>query len=102
MFVAKAGANRIALHQGANDGFRSVFLYCIEGPDRDKGFVIFCNADYSGTYFNAQLAQHLLSSLEFSGVDYSKFSTEYDLEDIDNEQKVNKGLKALVFDAFTT
>ena len=37
VFVAKAGPNRIMLHQAANDGFRGVYMMCFDGPDRYKG-----------------------------------------------------------------
>ena len=32
IFIAEAGSNKIVVHQGANDGFRSLFLHCYKGP----------------------------------------------------------------------
>ena len=37
VFVARAGANRLMLHQAANDGFRGVYVVCFDGPDAADG-----------------------------------------------------------------
>lgn len=60
VFVARAGQNRIMLHQAANDGFRGVYMHCFEGPDEGKGFVILSNGDNPGVLFQGELARKLL------------------------------------------
>ena len=40
VFVARAGENRVMLHQAANDGYRGVYMVCFDGPDRGKGIVV--------------------------------------------------------------
>jgi pSer/pThr/pTyr-binding forkhead associated (FHA) protein len=40
VFVAEADENRFALHQGANEGFRALYLHCFQGPDRGKVFKV--------------------------------------------------------------
>lgn len=99
-FVAEAGPNRLAIHQGANDGFRALYVQCYKGPDWKKGFVIFCNADNSGVAFVAELAQLLLKELTIAGVDISRFDSQFNMDKIPQEEIVNLGYKKLVFDAF--
>ena len=38
--MARAGENRVMLHQAANDGYRGVYMVCFDGPDRGKGIVV--------------------------------------------------------------
>ena len=45
VFVGEAQRNRFAIHQGANDGYRGVFLHCFAGPDKGTGLVMFANGD---------------------------------------------------------
>src|SRR5690606_7274484 len=37
IFIAEADDNKFMIHQGANDGFRCIFLHCFAGPDKGKG-----------------------------------------------------------------
>ncbi len=100
VFVAEAGENKIALHQGANDGFRALYLHCYEGPDRGKGFVIFCNADNKGVLLISELAQEILRALRFSGIDLERFQKNFNFENLKQEEIVNLGYKNLIFSAF--
>jgi allantoicase len=100
VFVAEAGDNRLAVHQGANDGFRAIYAHCFAGPDAGKGFVILCNADNSGVSFISEVAQLLLKTMDFCGIDYSRFASGLDYSQMSQEQIVNLGYKHLVFDAF--
>ena len=100
VFTAEAGPNRLMLHQGANDGFRCLFVHCYHGPDSGKGFVILCNADTNGVLFVAEAAQAILQELQFTGVDFNLFKNNFDSEKIPSEQMVNIGYKELVFKAF--
>jgi allantoicase len=100
VFIAEAGANRLAIHQGANDGFRALSLYCHSGPDEGSGFVILCNADRNGVAFVAEAAQEILKCFALQGVDLTKFSGAFDPAQLPSEQIVNLGYKALVFGAF--
>jgi malate synthase len=100
IFVAEAGANRFAVHQGANEGFRALFIHCFSGPDRGKGFVIFCNADNRGVAFIGKAAQQILQTLGISGIDASRFQALFNFDKLEQEQIVNLGYKQLIFDAF--
>jgi allantoicase/malate synthase/2-oxo-4-hydroxy-4-carboxy--5-ureidoimidazoline (OHCU) decarboxylase len=100
VFVAEAGANRLAIHQGANDGFRCLYVYCFAGPDRGKGFVTLCNAEFSGVLFNAEVAQEALKILQMQGVDFTQFAQRFDPARLKPEEVVNIGYRDLVFKAF--
>ncbi|MBA2403225.1 MAG: serine hydrolase [Bdellovibrionales bacterium] len=100
VFIAEAGLNRFAIHQGANDGFRCLYLYCFTGPDRGKGLVALCNADLNGVLFNAEVAQLVLKELKIEGVDTAQFKESFSAENIPQEEIVNMGYKNLVFNAF--
>lgn len=100
VFIAEAGLNRIAIHQGANDGFRCIYLHCFAGPDRGKGLVALCNADLKGVLFNAEVAQIVLKEFKLEGVDTSKFKENFLAENLPQEEIVNLGYKNLVFNAF--
>lgn len=60
VFVATAGANKIMLHQAANDGYRGVYMLCFDGPDAGKGFVILCNGDNPAVLLISALCRYLL------------------------------------------
>ena len=60
VFVATAGLNKAALHHAGNDGFRSLFLCCISGPNQGEGFVIASNGSDNATKLNCFLARELL------------------------------------------
>jgi malate synthase len=100
VFTLEAGPNRFAVHQGANEGFRALFLQCYRGPDQGKGMVILCNGDNRAVPFIAQSAQWLLRSLDVGGIDFSRLKTEFNSSGIRPEQLVNQGYKQLLFDAF--
>ncbi|MBL7545036.1 MAG: serine hydrolase [Bdellovibrionaceae bacterium] len=100
VFIAEAGENKIAVHQGANEGFRALFLHCFVGPDQGKGFVIFANGDNAAIAFIAEIAQMLLKTLGFSGVRTEMFRSQFDFQQVAQEQIVNRGYKNLIFDAF--
>jgi len=100
VFVAEAGENLLAIHQGANDGFRCVSVYCYKGPDTGKGFVILCNGDSSAVSSVAQISQFILTHLQMSGIDSSKYKTQFDMSKIPTEEIVNRGYRDLVFSAF--
>ncbi len=100
VFTIEAGSNRFMLHQGANDGFRSLFLHCYQGPDVNKGVVIFCNGDTNGVFFVAEAAQLILRELNIAGIDLNSFQKDFDFQSIASEQVVNIGYKELLLKAF--
>ena len=100
VFVAEAGENRIAIHQGANEGYRALFVQVFSGPDVGKGFVILCNGDNQAVLFIASLAQELLRALNVRGVRCDQFVKDFQFKSIEQEQIVNLGYKKLIFDAF--
>ncbi len=99
-FIAEAGENRFAIHQGANDGFRALSLHCFRGPDSGKGFVIFCNADDSGVPFIASVARTLIRHFAITGVDEGLIENALKLESTPKEEIVNRGYRDLLFKAF--
>lgn len=100
VFVAEAGPNRLAIHQGANEGFRAIFVHCFDGPDRGKGFTILANGDNKAVAFVAEAARELLVSLGVRGIDLSKLKEAFDFKGLAQEQIVNLGYKQLLFAAF--
>ena len=100
IFTAEAGANKLAVHQGANDGFRALYIHCYDGPDTGIGFTLLCNAEHNGVLFNSEVAQVLFNELKMEGIDLSKFNTDFDRENIPCEELVNTGYKHLIFKAF--
>lgn len=103
LFVVEADENKWALHQGANDGFRAIYLHCFEGPDTGKGLTIFSHGGLNGVEFISHCVQQILEALQVQGVDfnYYKHLTEnFNKDGILPEEVVNQGYKKLVFDAF--
>lgn len=100
VFIAEAGLNKLAIHQGANDGFRSIYVHCFTGPDVGKGFTLLCNGDQSGVLLLSKVSQLLLSELKFSGIDYTQFQSDLDFKNVPKEELVNFGYKNLVFKSF--
>ncbi len=101
VFIGEAGENKFAIHQGANDGFRAIYLHCFDGPDRGKGFVVFCNSDVKGVFFNSLVSQILLQEMNFSGINFDLFKKDFNWNSLPEEQIVNLGYKQLVFNAFS-
>ncbi|PIP89395.1 MAG: hypothetical protein COV38_01415 [Bdellovibrionales bacterium CG11_big_fil_rev_8_21_14_0_20_38_13] len=100
IFTIEAGENRFMLHQGANDGFRSLFLHCFMGPDLGKGIVVFSNGELNAVGLISEITQLALKKLGVSGIDYSKFKSSFNNQGIKQEEVVNTGYKSLIFDAF--
>ncbi len=100
VFIARAGDNKIALHQGANDGYRALYLYCFDGPNKDQGFTILAKGDLNAVFCISEIAQELLKFFHFSGIDFSKSSNKFSDKNLPQEQVVNLGYKELIFKAF--
>lgn len=100
VFVIEAGPNRFALHQGANEGFRALYLHCFHGPDQGKGLVVFANGDNRAVPFIAAAAQEILKTFQVQGIDFAKFLGEFSTQNLPQEEIVNLGYKALLLDAF--
>jgi malate synthase/allantoicase/2-oxo-4-hydroxy-4-carboxy--5-ureidoimidazoline (OHCU) decarboxylase len=101
VFTVEAGDNEFLLHQGANDGFRAIYLYCYKGPDVYKGVTILCNGENDGVILNSLLIQKILKELDFEGIDYSKFESNFSIDTVEKQEEiVNLGYKNLVLNAF--
>ncbi|MBL7665794.1 MAG: serine hydrolase [Bacteriovoracaceae bacterium] len=100
VFIAEAGENKIAIHQGANDGFRCIFVHCFFGPERGKGLVVLCNGELSGVLFISEVTQLVLKEWKMSGIEPNKFLSSFKTDNIPEAQIVNMGFKNLVFDTF--
>ncbi|MCM0606467.1 MAG: serine hydrolase [Xanthomonadaceae bacterium] len=100
VFIAEAGRNRLAIHQGANDGYRCLFVYCYRGPNQGLSFTILCQGDNNGMLFVARTAQLILTELRMSGIDTYQFKSDFNSSNFKQEEIVNLGYKNLVFSAF--
>ena len=100
VFVAEAGENKLAIHQGANDGFRAIYIHCFQGPDQGLGFVIQSSGELNAVLFISEISQMLLKELNISGIDFSKFKENFNVANLSQEEIVNIGYKNLIFDAF--
>lgn len=100
IFVTDAGLNKLALHQGANDGFRALFVHCYAGPNRGQGFVLFANGELNAVHFIADAAKLLLRELDFVGIDFTRWAESFETKGLKPEEIVNRGYKDLVFNAF--
>jgi len=100
IFTADAGFNRLCIHQGANDGFRALFIHCYAGPDKGAGLVILANGEHNGVLFIAEAAQIVLRHFKMQGVDVTRFQNQFVADHIPQEQRVNAGYRELIFGAF--
>ena len=100
IFIAEAGDNKLVIHQGANDGFRALFVHCVQGPDRGLGFTILSNGELNAVSAISECAQEIFKAFNFSGIDYSKFQNQFKTDSLKQEEIVNIGYKNLVFSAF--
>ena len=97
VFVGEAGPNRLAIHQGANDGFRSVYVHCFDGPDAGTGVVVTANGDNRAMFCVAETLQLVLTEMGMQGVDVSQFYRNGDsvlsVDNVPQEEIVNYGYK---------
>ncbi len=100
IFIAEAGPNRLAIHQGANDGFRCLFVHCFNGPSAGLGFTILCNAELNGVFFIADVAQTILAEFQMEGIDTNFFRKNFAYGKIPQQEVVNIGYRDLIFGAF--
>lgn len=102
VFVARAGPNHIAVHQAANEGFRGVYVVCVNGPDVGKGFVVLSNGDNQAALLNAEVCRVLLGSWSWQGLNNAVLQgpANFLFEGLKQEEIVNQAYKRLVFDAF--
>lgn len=100
VFIAEAGDNRFMIHQGANDGFRAIYLHCFQGPDTGRGLVILARGDNEAMLFAAEATQVLLNEMKLHGVDRSQFQSGFSTAGLKQEEIVNVGYRDLVFKAF--
>lgn len=73
VFLIRAGANWIAVHQGANEGFRCLYCYCYRGPNAHSGFVVASNGSNNAVFVNALVSQLILRRLNWQFIDYRAF-----------------------------
>ena len=101
IFTIEAGDNKFMLHQGANDGFRAIFLHCFEGPNFGDGVTIFSNSDNEAVPFIAKAVKLIFEGLGVSGIDYKRLeSSQFDSANMSQENIVNFGYKNLLLDGF--
>ena len=100
IFTLEAGDNKFAVHQGANDGFRSLFVHCYEGPNIGLSFTGQLSGDNKAMLALAEICTEYLKVIKPEGVELSKFKADFDFQNISQEEIVNYGYKTLIFDAF--
>ncbi|KNC78413.1 beta-lactamase [Sphaeroforma arctica JP610] len=104
VFVLSAGPNTFLLHQAANDGFRGLYLVCVDGPDAlqgPRGAVILSNGNNNAMFLNCAVAKAVLKTMKFQGMDWSLVDgKDFSSKGIAQEQIVNLGLRELVLAAF--
>ncbi|MBC7691829.1 MAG: serine hydrolase [Methylotenera sp.] len=100
LFIAEAGKNRLALHQGANEGYRCLYVHCFKGPDAGMGFVLLCSGELNGVLFIAEAAQAILKTFQMEGIDPERFQKTFLASQVAAEEIVNTGYKELIFSAF--
>ncbi len=100
VFTTEMGKNRVMIHQGANDGYRALFLYCFHGPDEGKGFSVCANGELEAVHLIAQCTQLILKEMSFSGIDFDLFVDHFAYKNMKQEEVVNLGYKQLIFNAF--
>jgi malate synthase len=100
MFIAEAEDNMLALHQGANDGFRALYMAVISGPDVGKSFCILANSDHNAVEAIAEIAQMLLRHSNVSGIDLEFPKKSVGSFAQKKEEHVNQGYKQLIVDHF--
>ncbi|MFZ4714935.1 MAG: serine hydrolase [Bacteriovoracaceae bacterium] len=100
VFIAEAGENRFMVHQGANDGFRCLYLHCFKGPNAGIGLVAFCNAELNGVLFISEVTQAFLTHFKMHGVNTSHFKSDFVATNIPQQELVNMGYRNLVFNSF--
>eukprot|EP00924_Labyrinthula_sp_SR-Ha-C_P008497 snap_masked-scaffold_32-processed-gene-1.24-mRNA-1 protein AED:1.00 eAED:1.00 QI:0/-1/0/0/-1/1/1/0/772 len=107
VFTIEAGNSVFLVHQGANDGFRAIFLHCFKGVHAGSGLSFFVNKDNKGMLFIARSVSKILLSEELFangsiGINFNVLNSmnEFNFSEIPQEQIVNLGYKKLLFDAF--
>lgn len=100
VFIVEAGANRFAVHQGANDGCRALFAHCFHGPDAGCGVVICASGEERAVACIAEVARTLLQHLGVRGVDWSRLGDGMVAANTPPEQRVNIGYRESLFRAF--
>lgn len=100
VFVIEAEENKLMLHQGANDGYRAIFLYCFDGPDFGKGITVFANAELKAVELISFVVQKFLKYSGMRGINFSKFEDSFSTAGLKQEEIVNRGYSELIFNAF--
>ncbi|MDB9786862.1 serine hydrolase [Bacteriovoracaceae bacterium] len=99
-FVCEMGQNKVMLHQGANDGFRSLYMMVYEGPSSGQGFVIGVRGNDEGTLAISKISQEIIRLFSWSGVDSENFPSILKIPETTSEEIVNKAYQHYIFDFF--
>jgi allantoicase len=101
VFVADCGPNKLMIHQGANDGFRAIYIYCFAGPDFGKGITVLSNGELDAILLNSYIVQQFLTHAKLDGVNTHLFDNSFNPGGLKDEEIVNVGYKNLIFKAFS-
>lgn len=100
-FLRRAGPNHIALHHGANDGFRSCFVVCYDGPDQGKGYLLSSNTEAAATGLFGALLRELMVADDWAGLALRpswQLPVHFSCAGIEHFNVLNMALKTQVFD----
>lgn len=103
LFVAHAGRNRVCIHQGANEGYRALFVACYDGPARGAHVVCMSPRDASSIPTLAAAAREALVSVGVLAAELSARAPTASrdlLESGPQETRVNRTMAALLFGLF--
>lgn len=102
LFIGECGDNRVAIHQGANEGYRGLFVACYSGPAAGAIIVTLAASDAGIVPTVSAVARDALFQLgvlKQAQVDLLAKQT-FNAEGIPQETIVNQGMKSLLFQAF--
>jgi hypothetical protein len=63
LFVGESGDNLVAVHQGANEGYRALFVACFDGPARGAALAVLAAGDAEIVPLVCDVARRTLQQL---------------------------------------
>ncbi len=100
LFLSHCGATRVAIHQGANEGYRALFVAAYDGPQRGAITVCLAARDAVAEQTIAYAARDALTQLRLLSSSDGTGTDAINVESGPQETRVNRTLKALLFGSF--
>ncbi|MDA8792777.1 aldolase/citrate lyase family protein [Bacteriovoracaceae bacterium] len=99
-FIIEGAENYFMIHQGANDGYRSFYLYCFKGLNKGFGLCLFSTGEEKSVLAISKIIQLILVSNNIAGINSDLFNTDFNHSEFSQDEKVNRGYKELFLKAF--